>query len=62
MKNARITAGNTARVDELMDQLEDRRMAYFSDIADIEVKRRTLKKAINDLIGLKESKLRDEHN
>lgn len=39
---------------------KDRRMAYFSDMADIEVKRSALEKAIKDLIGLIESKLSDE--
>lgn len=41
---------------------KDRRMAYFSNMADIEVKRSALEKAIKDLIGLIESKLSDEHD
>lgn len=43
---------SSVKSELLEGDYKDRRMAYFSDMADIEVRRGALEKAIQDLIGL----------
>ena len=43
---------SSVKSELLKGDYKDRRMAYFSDMADIEGKRSALEKAIKDLIGL----------